>query len=801
MPAQMRVLILEDVAADAELMAAALEQAGVAPAWQRVEREADFLEALEPPPDVILADCMLPGFDALRALEHLQRRGLDVPFIVVTGVLEEMAVECVRRGAADYLLKSQLHRLGQTVRRALDDRGLRAGKRAAEQALRESEERYRIITENINDAVFLLDMEGRIVLANRRAEDLTGYRIEALVGRPIFPLLAPEYLGGAVARLEAVRAGHEVEPVVTSELIRKDGERIWVEVNVNSIVREGRVVGRLGVARDITLRKRSEEALAARARQQAAVARLGEQALAAREITPLASEAVKLVADTLAVERCALLELSPDGKSLLVRAGVGIRDEAAGRTIVSLGADSGAQRALRSEDPVAMEADSAGRPGSIAEALALRGVHGGLAVQVEGQGGPFGMLGVWSLRARSFSEDDANFLHAMAHVLATAIARQRLEAQLLQAEKVASMGQLLAGVAHEMNNPLAVVLGQAGVLREALGGGPHADRAEKIVRAADRCARIVRNFLALARSQPPERHLADLNEIVREALELMAYPLRVDDVTVTLDLARDLPVITADPHQLHQVVVNLVSNSHQAMRRADPPRRLMIETRHDQAAAQLCLIVTDSGPGIPAEVLPHIFEPFFTTKPPGEGTGLGLPLCRSLVEAHGGSLAVHSVPGHGATFTMTLPVVMAPPSAPALGGTLGPEAPASRGPRAVLVVDDEADVAGLLGEILATEGLTVDTASSGLVALERIGERAYDVILSDLRMPGLDGPGLYRELQRLHPALCRKMIFLTGDALTAETRQFVEGLGVPTLAKPFSVGDVVAVVRRALADA
>ena len=380
--------------------------------------------------------------------------------------------------------------------------------------------------------------------------------------------------------------------------------------------------------------------------------------------------------------------------------------------------------------------------------------------------------------------------------------RRRIEDELasqraarIQSEKLADMGTLLAGVAHELNNPLTVVTGYSSILRESLGDGPLRERLDRIVNAAERCVRIVRNFLALARQHPPERQQVRPNQIVREAVELLAYPLRVDNVEVRLELADDLPALWADPHQLHQVVVNFITNAHHAMHGSASSRRLTIRTWFTAAAARVSLAVGDTGPGIPPEILGRIFEPFFTTKPLGQGTGLGLPLCQSIVESHGGTIRADSKPGEGAVFTIELPVVAAP-----AGAEKEPVAeiralpPGSR----ILVVDDEPDVAGVLTDLLKAAHEQVETASDGRAALERLGQADYDLILCDVRMPGLDGPGLYRALRLTHPELLTRFVFLTGDTLNPESREFVQHTGAPCLSKPFDFDEVYRVIGRVL---
>jgi two-component system NtrC family sensor kinase len=372
--------------------------------------------------------------------------------------------------------------------------------------------------------------------------------------------------------------------------------------------------------------------------------------------------------------------------------------------------------------------------------------------------------------------------------------RERTE-QLLQTEKLAAMGSLLAGVAHELNNPLAIVLGRAALLAHRLADSPLQAQSEKIAQAAERCARIVKNFLALARQHSPERQAVHLNEIIQEAVELVTYTLRVDDVEVRLEPAPNLPVLWADPHQLHQVLVNLITNAHHAMREAPPPRRLTLATRADLAGGRVVLRVADTGPGIPAEIRARIFEPFFTTKPPTQGTGLGLSICHGIVEGHGGSIRIETAPEQGAVFVIELPVE-APPVAEH-PGRVAEGLPSVRGQR-ILVVDDEPEIAAVLAEMLSADGHEVETAGNGRIALARLQERTYDLILSDLRMPELGGAGLYRELERQHPELLSRLIFLTGDELGAETMEFVERTGAPTMAKPFDADDVRRVVQRVL---
>jgi CheY-like chemotaxis protein len=320
------------------------------------------------------------------------------------------------------------------------------------------------------------------------------------------------------------------------------------------------------------------------------------------------------------------------------------------------------------------------------------------------------------------------------------------------------------------------------LLEEDAGNSRLAERAAKIRRAAERCAKIVQTFLALARQKPPERRRVDLNAIVSAALDLTGYGMRTAGIDVVCELTPGLPMLDADGDQLHQVFANLLVNAQQALHETDHPRRLTIATRRAARPGMLEVEVADNGPGIPPELRRRVMEPFFTTKPQGVGTGLGLSYSLGVVEAHGGQLELVDT-ADGAVFRVTLPAVEEAPPGPTPDGAVA--VPAASAGRA-LVVDDEPEIADMLAEILEGQGYRVRIAASGEDAKAQLAVRDFDLVLSDLRMPGIDGPTLYAWVRAERPHLLPRFGFVTGDTMGPAAVRFLAESGVPSLEKPFT---------------
>jgi two-component system NtrC family sensor kinase len=376
--------------------------------------------------------------------------------------------------------------------------------------------------------------------------------------------------------------------------------------------------------------------------------------------------------------------------------------------------------------------------------------------------------------------------------------KRRLQDQLLQSEKMSAIGQLIAGVAHDLNNPLASVVGFSDLLGEAADVPPRLAEPLAVIRQeAERASGIVRNLLSFARRQEGERQTQSIRPILESTIQLLKNQLMAHKVELTFMAEPGLPEVEVHANQIKQVFVNIINNAAQAIRGANRGGgriTVLAKCWLDGVAVS----VSDNGPGIPESVAQHVFEPFYSTKSEGEGTGLGLSICQGIVKEHGGSMTVDPGPGTGATFTVELPgAARTPLTAPeSLTESPSPAADATAVQLRVLVVDDEPHILHYMQATLESWGHEVVLASDGSQALKRALTQPFDLIICDLRMPRLGGREMYQTLAQMHPTVAERMVFATGDTVRGDTLQFLERLGRPFLHKPFKLDEL----RRVLAD-
>jgi signal transduction histidine kinase/ActR/RegA family two-component response regulator len=436
-----------------------------------------------------------------------------------------------------------------------------------------------------------------------------------------------------------------------------------------------------------------------------------------------------------------------------------------------------------------------------------------------------GSLSIISYQAREFTSREISLMEAISYQLSLAIENarlyeqlkesearktglldelenslqelQRTQAKLIQSEKLAAVGQLTSGVAHELNNPLTAIIGYAQILEA--GNLPASVKSDllRIIEQAQRSAHIVENLLTFSRQHKPDRFAVDVNQLLEDTLDLVEHQLRLADINVERDLSGDIPLALADPYQLQQVWLNLIQNAHQAMRDSHGGGRLRIQTSTSEQG-RIRVEFSDTGPGIPSEVLQKIFDPFFTTKPVGKGTGLGLSICYGIIQEHQGDIWVESNPEGGSTFIVELPGYEGD-AGPKRKKEAEPAVPA--GPARILLVDDDLAVLELVERYLGRQGYDIQRAQNGLEAMERVEEEEYDLILLDVLMPKQDGMVTYRQITQQRPELAARIIFATGNAADAITHAFLEETGATYIAKPFDLPELAELVQATLEQA
>jgi len=590
----------------------------------------------------------------------------------------------------------------------------------------------REIVAALADAVVVTGTDRRILTVNRAAAELFGRPLEDLPGTAVNELVIAEERPHVEEREQRARGGEEQR--YETKIIRLDGVERDVAVSTTPLEMDGELVGTVAMLRDITDQKRAHDTLA---RSEARYRNLVESA--SDEIVTFDASGrfttVNHAGELLSGYR---------------------REELIGQWFAPMLPDDELPKVL----------------GHFQKALA--GETGQYETTFYRKDREIRTISV----TYSTPQRDEEVLCLIRDVTD----QKMLQEQLIQSEKMSAIGQLVSGVAHELNNPLAGISAFAQLLLTEKRFPPdQRTAAEMIYAEARRASRIVQNLLTFARQHKPERTSTSLNQVLDDALELRGYELRVRGIEVVRDYDEDLPETMADAHQLQQVFLNLITNAEQAMeKRQGNTQRLLVSTR--RAGNVIRIEVEDSGPGIPPNLLERIFNPFFTTKPTGSGTGLGLSISLGIVREHEGKIWAENSPTGGAHFTIELPLVASQDSEQYADT---PTSAAAGERLRILVVDDEASVRVALQRYFASRGHEIETTASGRDALARLREGTFDAVVVDMRMPDLSGEQLYEELRVKDPAHAERVIFTTGQLVDEQVRNFLASTGRPYIPKPF----------------
>ena len=618
------------------------------------------------------------------------------------------------------------------------------------------------LVESAGDAIITTDLEGRVQRWNLAAEEMFGCPKEQMLGAPMSALWSAAEAEEAQRLFRHVAHGNGIRQHQTRG-VRAGGASLDVLVTLSPIHgAAGEVVSVSCIVRDVSDRVKMESRFAEMHRKVVA----SEEKY--RSLLQHNQEAIFLLEpSTLAIQETNPCAARLVGRSPATLIGVSWPDLAQG------------EEAENARGYLERAAAGAGSP---AHEVRLRTADNRRVI-----------LEISASLVRAGQEAHLQILgRNVTERRQAETEREALRLRLMQSEKLSVMGELLSGVAHELNNPLTGVIGYAQLLMNQSSAEPLRRNLERIQEEAQRCHKIVQNLLGFARQRRAEKVKVELNRVLDETLDLRSYQMRVDNIWVVKDFHPDLPLVEGDPHQLQQVFINLVTNAHQALVSAGRGGVLTVTTRPRRGHVEIRL--ADNGPGIPEEIRTKIFEPFFTTKGVGQGTGLGLSICHGIIQDHAGRLSVSSQPGVETAFVIELPtgedgsLRIADKPSPAAE----PPQPAeiNERPRRVLVVDDEGSIREFLEEALRSRGHEVDTAANGLLALDRMRDTAYDAVITDLKMPGMNGRQLYEELRKAHPEVASRVIFATGDLVATDTLEFLQSTGNPYLEKPFSIRSI-----------
>ena len=375
---------------------------------------------------------------------------------------------------------------------------------------------------------------------------------------------------------------------------------------------------------------------------------------------------------------------------------------------------------------------------------------------------------------------------AILHITRDITEEKKLKNQLIQSEKMVSIGQLVSGVAHELNNPLAGIVGYSQLLLKSNLDNVVKKKIERILDQAQRSAKIVGNLLTFARKKKPERVFTDINNIITKTVELREYDFKANNIKVNLELMKSLPMTVVDPIQIQQVLINLMVNSEHSIAEAKRPSgNIIISTDVIQEAGKnkIRISVSDNGTGISGEIAGRMFDPFFTTKEVGKGTGLGLSISYGIISEHDGKIYTRNDKKEGATFVLELPILEG--EAESSEETTPYEVIKNNSRKKVLVVDDEDDVRLCVKEYLSRKNYDVDEAHDGREAIKMLEENQYHLVISDMRMPGIGGEEFYSIVKEMFPPIAQRIIFMTGDSVNKKTLEFLKNNSNPFILKPF----------------
>jgi PAS domain S-box-containing protein len=762
MTEELRILLLEDVADDAELIKRELRKENINFVSRRVYTSDEYLRELaEFSPQVVVSDFTLGEFNALDALALLKEHAPDLPFVLVTGSQsEEVAVECLKEGADDYILKSNLSRLPAAVLGALKKKELDRERSKVEAALRRSEEHFRALIEYSSDVITIITRDGTISYESPALERVLGYQPDELIGRNAFDLIHPADVPIVVDALTrpAGRGGDSPPPhePIEYRIRHKNGSWRVLETLGANLLDEPEVAGIVINSRDVTERKQAEEQI----REQAALLDKAQDAILVYDLET----------------RLGFWNKSAE------RLYGWLADEVIGKPVDELLNKTDPSAAIAAREQVLQSGEWIGELQQETKVGRTIIVESRVTLVTDGEGAPKSML-----------------------VINTDITeKKRLEAQFLRVQRMESIGTLAGGIAHDLNNVLTPILMAIRMLREEVSSRAAQEILNTLEASAHRGSGIVQQVLSFARGVEGERTVFQIKHPLSEVVTITkdTFPRSIH---ITHKIEKDLWPIIGDPTQLHQVLLNLCVNARDAMPNGG---RMSVEAQNaiiDENYAQMqpeakpgpyvVVTISDTGVGIPPALLDKVFEPFFTTKEIGKGTGLGLSTVLGIVKSHNGFLNVYSEVGKGTRFKVHLPA--ADPAQTQPVKDMPVDLPRGQG-EMILVADDEFAIREIIRVTLEANQYKVLTASDGTEAVAIYAQRAPEIraVMVDIMMPYMDGVATVRALQKMNPEV--RCMAVSGLMENDKIAEMSDNGRIAFLPKPFTTEQLLLNLRELL---
>jgi len=717
--------------------------------------------------DVVLLDYRLKGANGIDLVTWIHEKEIETPVIMITSAGEvEVAVKAIKLGVYDYICKNtdSFDKLPFLIEKVVKEHALK-------KKLSEAEFKYRTLVEGMNEAVFLLKSNGEFIYVSSSVERMLGY-LDGDIKNNFVSFLSEKDKKIFLSNILLVASGLSVDPFVIY-FKRKDGESIFIEINASQFIAEGERRGVIGTIQDVTKHVLLEREIESERKKIIDIFNsmidwvyVVDQDYNIKFINkPLANQiddpSRKKCYSILYKRRkpCPYCRWDGNKKELNVRWELRLED---GKTFDVISSP------LKNPD------------GSIYRMVILRDITRKKEVEE---------------KYRQLSEET---LKANQELKSAIEQLKQTQEQLIQSEKLAAIGKLVAGVAHELNNPLFSAMGYAELM--AMDSEKNTGEREKLDNILDsikRARTIVKDLLKFARRENVEKENIDINDVIKGTLSLRQYQHKVNDIEVACNFQDDLPPVYGNFVRLQQVVLNILINAEQAITDGKKDGMIKVQTRFHRTQQRIVTEIADNGVGIPKDIIGKIFDPFFTTKEVGKGTGLGLSTSYGIVKDHNGQLQVKSEKGW-TIFSISLPAVMEEVTLAEEGGYQ--EEDISAHGESILVVDDEPVIVRLLEDFFQRKGFNVLSAGSGNDAFEILMHNDVDLIITDIKMPQMDGKQFYDAVKERKPKLLEKLIFITGDTLNSETRSFLRETGAYYLRKPFSFNEIMRLLSKILKE-